>query len=381
MMKFPALFTPLSIGPVELANRIVMAPLTRLRSVEPGDLPTKLMAEYYEQRASAGLIITEATQVSFQAKGYAGAPGIHTEAQIAGWQEINERIHARGGHSVVQLWHTGRYSHVSVQPGNRPPVAPSAIKAAGRTSLRDPDGHPIRVDTSPPRALEIEEIREVVADFKQAVANASIAGFDMAEIHGAHGYLIHQFLSPDANKRNDEYGGGIENRARFGLEILDAAVSAWSSDRIGFRIYPLGAYNGVEARDDVEKEAEEDALYLIRELAKRNLAYLHISEPDWAGGKPFSENFRQRIRDAYPGTIIAAGSYTPAKANDLIARKLIDAVGFGRLFISNPDLVERIRRDGPYNELRTEKIYGIGPEGYTDYPFLGPEQEQRKIER
>lgn len=369
-MKYPALFAPLTIGPITLPNRIVMAPLTRLRSIEPGDVPTPLMADYYEQRASAGMIITEATQVSFQAKGYAGAPGIHTAAQIDAWQEINERIHARGGHSVVQLWHTGRYSHVSVQPGNRPPVAPSAIRAEGRTSLRDPEGHPIRVDTSAPRALEVEEIHEIATDFKQAVTNARTAGFDLVELHGAHGYLIHQFLSPDANKRNDSYGGDIENRARFGLEMLDAAVSAWSSQRIGFRIYPLGAYNGVEARDGAEDEAEEDALYLIRELARRNLAYLHISEPDWAGGRPFSDSFRQRIREAYPGTIIAAGSYTPAKANDLISRNLIDAAGFGRLYISNPDLVERIRRDGPYNRLRAEKIYGIGPEGYTDYPFL-----------
>lgn len=369
-MKYPALFAPLTVGPIKLSNRIVMAPLTRLRSSEPGDVPTPLMAEYYEQRASAGMIITEATQVSFQAKGYAGAPGIHTEMQISAWQEINKRIHARGGYSVVQLWHTGRYSHVSVQPGNQPPVAPSAIKAQGRTSLRDQNGHPIRVETSTPRALEIEEIHEIAADFKQAVANARTAGFDMVEIHGAHGYLIHQFLSPDANSRTDNYGGSIENRARFGLEVLDAAVRAWSSDRVGFRIYPLGGYNGVEARNDAEEVAEEEALYLIKELARRNLAYLHISEPDWAGGKPFSDDFRNRIRKAYPGVIIAAGAYTPTKANDLISRNLIDAVGFGRLYIANPDLVERIRRDGPYNELRTEKVYGVGAEGYTDYEFL-----------
>ncbi|MCW7762810.1 alkene reductase [Photorhabdus luminescens] len=365
-MKFPHLFNPLKIGAITTPNRIFMAPLTRLRSIEPGDIPTSMMAEYYRQRASAGLIITEATQVSFQAKGYSGAPGLHTPEQISAWKKINEGIHQAGGLSDVQLWHTGRISHSSLQPGQQAPVAPSAIFANTRTSVRDAQGNVIRIDTSKPRALKKDEIHQIVSDYRQAAINAQEADFDMMEIHAAHGYLIHQFLSPAANQRDDEYGGSIENRARFALEVVDAAIESWSSDRIGIRIYPLGPYNGLSRYEDEEKAA----LYLIRELAKRNLAYLHISEPDWAGGEPFSEAFRQTIREAFPGVIVAAGAYTAEKAEELIAKGLIDAVAFGRNFIANPDLVERLRIGAPLNEQRPEFFYANGPEGYTDYPTL-----------
>ncbi|WP_437611945.1 alkene reductase [Erwinia sp. V71] len=360
------LFTPLKVGAITVPNRIFMAPLTRLRSIEPGDIPTPLMGEYYRQRASSGLIITEATQISFQAKGYAGAPGLHTPEQIAAWKAINAGIHAEKGHSAVQLWHTGRISHNSLQPGQLAPVAPSAIAANTRTSLRDEQGRTIREETSTPRALEKAEIAQIVQDFRQAAVNAKEADFDLLELHSAHGYLIHQFLSPASNQRTDEYGGSIENRTRFALEVVDAAIAGWSADRIGIRISPLGPFNGLDNGDD----QEEAALYYIAELAKRNLAYLHISEPDWAGGKPYSEAFRKAIRAIYPGVIVGAGAYTAEKGEELIAKGLIDAVAFGRVYIANPDLVARLQKKAPLNEPKPESFYGGGAEGYTDYPTL-----------
>ncbi|MDW8848094.1 alkene reductase [Erwinia sp. MMLR14_017] len=365
-MELKKLFTPLKTGAITVPNRIFMAPLTRLRSIEPGDIPTPLMGEYYRQRASAGLIITEATQISAQAKGYAGAPGLHSAAQISAWKAINTGIHQAGGHSAVQLWHTGRISHTSVQPEGKAPVSSSAINAETRTSLRNEQGEAIREATSTPRALEVNEIAEVVNDFRQAVTNAREADFDLVELHSAHGYLIHQFLSPASNQRTDSYGGSVENRTRFALEVVDAAIAAWSADRIGIRISPLGPFNGLDNGEDQEAAA----IYYITELAKRNLAYLHISEPDWAGGKPYSEAFRKAIRNVYPGVIVGAGAYTAEKAEDLIEKGLIDAAAFGRVYIANPDLVERLRENAPLNAQRPELFYGGGAEGYTDYPSL-----------
>lgn len=366
-MALNKLFTPLKTGAITVPNRIFMAPLTRLRSIEPGDIPTPLMGEYYRQRASSGLIITEATQITFQAKGYAGAPGLHSPEQIAAWKAINQGIHQDGGHSAVQLWHTGRISHNSLQPEGAAPVSASAINAETRTSLRDAEGKPLREATSTPRALSTAEVAGIVADFRQAVINAREADFDLVELHSAHGYLIHQFLSPASNQREDQYGGSIENRTRFALEVVDAAIDGWSADRIGIRISPLGPFNGLDNGED----QEEAALYYIAELAKRNLAYLHISEPDWAGGKPYTERFRQAIRAVYPGVIVGAGGYSAEKAEDLIERGLIDAVAFGRSYISNPDLVERLQAGAPFNEPHPETFYGGGAEGYTDYPALG----------
>lgn len=365
-MAFEKLFTPLKVGAITIPNRILMAPLTRLRSIEPGDIPTPLMGEYYRQRASAGLIITEATQVSFQAKGYAGAPGLHSDEQIAAWTNINEGIHQHGGHSAVQLWHTGRISHNSIQPEGKAPVSASAINANTRTTLRDANGQAVREATATPRKLELDEIAGIVNDFHRAVVNARKAGFDLAELHSAHGYLIHQFLSPASNQRSDAYGGSVENRTRFALEVVDAAIAGWSADRIGIRISPLGPFNGLDNGEDQEAAA----LYYINELAKRNLAYLHISEPDWAGGKPYSEAFRKAIRAAYPGVIVGAGAYTAEKAENLIGQGLIDAAAFGRAYIANPDLVERLQQNAPLNDPRPALFYGGDAEGYTDYPTL-----------
>ncbi|TNV22704.1 alkene reductase [Buttiauxella sp. B2] len=365
-MSADKLFTPLKVGAITTPNRIFMAPLTRLRSIVPGDIPTPLMGEYYRQRASSGLIISEATQISAQAKGYEGAPGLHSDEQIAAWKKITAGVHAADGRIAVQLWHTGRISHTSIQPGQQAPVAPSAISAGTRTSLRDENGHAIRVDTSMPRALELNEIPGIVNDFRRAVGNARDAGFDMVELHSAHGYLLHQFLSPTSNHRTDEYGGNRENRARLVLEVVDAVNKEWSADRIGIRVSPIGSFQNVDNGPD----EEADALYLIEELSKRGIAYLHMSEPDWAGGKPYTEEFRQKVRERFKGVIIGAGAYTPEKAEALIEKGLIDAVAFGRDYIANPDLVERLHRNAELNAQRPETFYGGGAEGYTDYPIL-----------
>ncbi|MDA5522507.1 alkene reductase [Yersinia kristensenii] len=365
-MKTAKLFSPLKVGALTLPNRVFMAPLTRLRSIEPGDIPTPLMAEYYRQRASAGLIITEATQISFQAKGYAGAPGLHTPEQLTAWKKITQAVHDDGGHIAVQLWHVGRISHNSLQPGQQAPVAPSAIAADTRTTVRDETGAWVRVPCSTPRALETEEIPGIINDFRQATANAREAGFDYIELHAAHGYLLHQFMSPASNQRTDQYGGSIENRTRLTLEVVDATAAEWGAEHIGIRISPLGPFNGLDNGED----QEEAALYLVAELNKRNIAFLHISEPDWAGGKPYSDAFRDAVRARFKGVIVGAGAYTAEKAENLIEKGFIDAVAFGRSYISNPDLVERLQQNAPLNEPDGETFYGGGAKGYTDYPTL-----------
>ncbi|WMJ65258.1 N-ethylmaleimide reductase [Klebsiella variicola] len=324
------------------------------------------MGEYYRQRASSGPIITEATQISAQAKGYAGAPGLHSPEQIAAWQKITAGVHAENGRIAVQLWHTGRISHSSLQPGGGAPVAPSALSAGTRTSLRDENGHAIRADTSMPRARKPKRSRgSSTISVRRSAMPVTLASIWL-ELHSAHGYLLHQFLSPSANQRTDQYGGSVENRARLVLEVVDAVSKEWSADRIGIRVSPIGSFQNV----DNGPNEEEDALYLISELAKRGIAYLHMSEPDWAGGKPYSEAFRQKVRERFPGVIIGAGAYTVEKANDLINKGLIDAVAFGRDYIANPDLVARLQKKAALNPQRPETFYGGGAEGYTDYPTL-----------
>ncbi|MGP4971619.1 alkene reductase [Psychrobacter aquimaris] len=364
-MAHDNLFEPVKMGIQTLKNRIIMAPLTRVRSIEPGDVPTPFAGEYYSQRAGAGLIITEATQVSFQAKGYAGAPGIHTQEQITAWKTIVDNVHAKGGKIVVQIWHTGLVSHKSVQPNGKAPISASDVDVGIRTSLRDSDNQAIRVDATPPRPATLDEIKQVIADFAQATKNAKEAGFDGVEIHGAHGYLLHQFWVEQTNQRDDEYGGSRENRARLTLDVIDACVDAWDADHVGIRISPLGTFNNVEAGYN-----EDENIWLIEQINKRGLMYLHLSEPDWAGGTPYSDAFRQRVRDAFDNMIIAAGGYTAEKAEKNIKAGYIDAVAFGRDYIANPDLAERIRTGAMLNEQHPESFYGGGIEGYTDYPFL-----------
>ncbi|GGY21682.1 N-ethylmaleimide reductase [Paludibacterium paludis] len=366
---YETLFTPLTVGAVTLKNRIVMAPLTRLRSTEPGDVPTPLAPEYYAQRASGGLLISEAAHISPTAKGYAGAPGIYSEEQVRAWTRVTDAVHRAGGLIAMQLWHTGRISHRSLQPGGEAPLAPSALKADSNTNIRTANGDLVRAPCDTPRALELPEIEDLIEDYRTATDNARRAGFDLVEIHAAHGYLINQFLSESSNLREDRYGGSVENRARLLLEVVDAVVAEWDADRVGIRLSPLGIFNGLS---DVGQE--DMARYLARELAKRKLAYLHISEPDWAGGPAYQDSFRTELRALYPGVIIGAGGYTADKAKEMVGKGFIDAAAFGRSYIANPDLAERIRENAPLNTPDASTFYGGGAEGYLDYPTLAEAQ-------
>lgn len=372
-MAYSALLSPITIGNMRLPNRVIMAPLTRLRSADTtgvksgvGGNATALMAEYYSQRASAGMIITEATDISPDAKGYAGAPAIYNDEQVQAWRQVTDSVHQAGGRMGMQLWHTGLVSHASLQPGQAKPMSASAVNLGtkSRTSLKDSDGNIYREATTPTRAMSQFEIHQVVDDFANAARNAIKAGMDFVELHAAHGYLIHQFLSSSVNSRTDEYGGSMENRMRFLKEILTAVVAAVGNERVGIRISPIGKFNEVRAGD------EEETLALIDMLDTFNLAYLHISEPDWAGGKPLSTEMRQKIRQAYRGVIIGSGGYSAEKADNLIRTGLIDAVAFGRSYIANPDLVERFSQNAPLNPMKPYGSYGGDKKGYTDYPTL-----------
>lgn len=359
------LFTPLPIGALTLPNRVVMAPLTRMRATSPGDVPNALMQTYYTQRAGAGLIISEATQISPQGKGYMDTPGIYSTEQVQGWRRITDAVHAAGGRICAQLWHVGRVSHPSLQPGGQSPVSASALPYDNRTTIKGPDGRPLRADCPTPRALAPDEIPGIVADYRHAAENAREAGFDMVEVHAAHGYLLQQFQSPSSNRREDAYGGSLENRARLTLEALDAVIAAWGASRVGIRISPLGSFNGLD-----DSDGETMGLYLAAEFARRGIAYLHLSEPDWAGGPALSEAFRRMLRENFPGVIVGAGNYSKAKAETLLEKGLIDAAAFGRAFIANPDLPRRLQMEAPLNAPDKATFYGGGAEGYTDYPAL-----------
>jgi N-ethylmaleimide reductase len=351
------------VGDLKLANRVVMAPLTRMRATVPGDVPNDLMVEYYRQRAGAGLIISEGTQISPIGKGYMDTPGIYSPEQVAGWARVTDAVHAEGGAMAAQLWHVGRVSHESFHDG-RLPVSASAEPYENRTTVRGADGNPTRVACPTPRALSVAEIAETVDDYRRAAVNARAAGFDLVELHGAHGYLLHQFLSTSSNHRDDEYGGSQENRARIVLEAVDAVIGVWEPSRAGIRISPFGNFNGLEDSD------EAMALHLAAEFSARGLGFLHLSEPDWAGGPKIEDDFRRRLRDAYDGVIIGAGNYTPEKAERLLKAELIDAAAFGRSFIANPDLPERLRVGAELNPPNPATFYGGGEAGYTDYPTL-----------
>ncbi|HWR96082.1 MAG TPA: N-ethylmaleimide reductase [Arenimonas sp.] len=358
-----SLFQPITVGNLVLSNRILMAPLTRMRASQPGDVPNALMAEYYTQRAGAGLVITEATQISPEGKGYADTPGIYSAEQVDGWRKVNESVHQAGGRICMQLWHVGRVSHSSLQIDNQPPVSASDRPYQNKTTVKDEQGNMVRVACSTPRALRTDEIPRLIEEYRIATRNSRAAGFDMVEIHAAHGYLLHQFMSEESNFRTDQYGGSLENRARLCLEVVDAVIGEWDGAHVGIRISPLGIFNGLN-----DLAGQDMGLYLAAEFAKRGLGYLHLSEPDWAGGPALPLEFREKLRAAFPGVIIAAGNYTLEKAQPLLEAGLIDAVAFGRPFIANPDLPERLEGGHPLNEGRMELYYGGGAEGYTDYP-------------
>jgi N-ethylmaleimide reductase len=368
-MSFDTLYTPLKLGALALDHRVVMAPLTRLRSRQPGDIPQPLNAEYYGQRASrGGLIISEATDIAEQARGYPGAPGIYSPEQIAGWRKVTDAVHAQGGKIVLQIWHTGRVSHSSMQPGGSLPVAPSAVAVHGMGHM-DASGNPVPFET--PRALEPAEIAGIVAAFAQATRNAREAGFDGVEVHSANGYLIDQFLQDGSNRRTDAYGGPIANRVRFLLEVVDAVAAAWSADRVGVRLSPWGKFNGMH-------DSDPGALFdhAAAQLRQRGLAYLHVVEPradqnsDVNALDPNAPDAASRVKAAFGGPVISAGGYVRKTAAQAVAEGRADAIAFGRLFIANPDLPERLRRDAGLNRYDRSTFYGGDARGYTDYPPL-----------
>lgn len=356
------LFTPTQVGPYRLSHRIVMAPLTRMRSA-PGDIPSDLMVEYYKQRTSkGGLMISEASPVSIRGNGYAGAPGIYSNTQIAGWRRITDAVHAKGGRIFQQLWHVGRQSHVDLQPDGDAPVAPSAIAAEGYASTKRGE-----VPFSMPRALELREIPDIIQEFRSGAERALRAGFDGVEIHGANGYLPDQFLQDGTNKRTDEYGGPIENRARFMLEVTQAAISVWGADRVGVRIAPSGSYGSMSDSNPAATFG-----YVTTQLDRLGIAYLHVVEPRIKGTEEISHGrapiAAQHLRPKFSRTLIAAGGFTPASAEAVITFGDADLVAFGRHFISNPDLPERLRRGLPLTHYDRSTFYGGDARGYTDYP-------------
>ncbi|HET8727114.1 MAG TPA: alkene reductase [Alphaproteobacteria bacterium] len=360
-MTKEALFTPLRVGEIELPNRIVMAPLTRNRALPEGDLPHALNVEYYAQRAGAGLIITEGSQISPEGKGYAWTPGIHSAEQVAGWRRITDAVHAKGGRIAIQLWHVGRVSHTSLQPEGRAPVGPSAIPAKTRTF----DGTGF-VETSAPRALETAEIPRVVADFRRAAENAREAGFDGVELHGANGYLIDQFLRDGANNRTDAYGGPVENRARLMVEVLEALTSVWPAGRVGIRLSPFSNANGLTDSDPMATFG-----HAIEKLNDFGLAYLHLVEGQTGGPRDLPEGADiQALRRLFKGAYMANNGYDRDMAVRAVEAGEADLIAFGKPFIANPDLVERLCRDAPLNDPDRDTFYGGGAKGYTDYPAL-----------
>ena len=354
------LFEPFRLGDLELKNRIVMAPLTRNRATDGTDAPNDLNADYYRQRASAGLIISEASQISQQGQGYIHTPGIYSAAQVEGWKKVTEAVHAAGGRIVIQLWHVGRISHVSLQAGGAAPVAPSAIQAKTKTFVAGGFA-----DVSMPRALDIAEIPGIIADYRRAAENAKAAGFDGIEIHGANGYLIDQFLKDGTNKRTDAYGGSIENRARFALEVVDAICGVWNSARVGIRIAPVSPANDIAVSDP-----EKIFFHLVRELNARKLAFIHVVEGATGGPRDIAPFDYAGLRKMFNGAYIANNGYTRDMAIDALRNDRADLIAFGKPFIANPDLVERLRRNAPLNDLDKATLYGGGAKGYTDYPSL-----------
>ena len=355
----PQLFDPIQLGDVQLANRIVMAPLTRSRS--RGLLPGDMAVEYYRQRASAGLIISEGTQITAEGQGYLDTPGIHTPDQVAAWKRVTDAVHADGGKIAVQLWHVGRISHVIFQPEGRAPVSATARAATGKTFTAE--GF---VDVSAPRALKTEEIPGVIASFVHAARCAMEAGFDAVEVHGANGYLLDQFMRDSINDRNDAYGGSIENRARLVIEIMTAIAAAIGAGRTGLRLSPVTPSN------DAGQDSDAQALFehVARELAPLKLAFLHVVEGQTGGDRDIAPFDYAALRRAFGGAYIANNGYTREMAITAVAEGRADLVAFGRDYISNPDLVRRLKLNAPLQPVDRATLYGGDARGYVDYPAL-----------
>ena len=358
-----SLFSPLSLGALSLPNRVVMAPMTRSRSSQPGDVPNALMAAYYAQRAGAGLIVSEATQISPQGKGYSFTPGIHDDAQVAGWRLVTDAVHAADGRIYLQLWHVGRKSHGTFHADGLP-VAPSAIAPGSQVWVAGGDGIGRMLDCPTPRALRIDEIPGIVDDYRRAAMRAIEAGFDGVEIHGANGYLIDQFLRTTSNHRDDAYGGDIAGRVRFLEEVTTAVVDAIGAERVGLRLAPFVAGPGMDCPEIVPTILEAARL-----LAPLQLAYLHLSEADWDLAPEVPGEFRRDLREIWPTAIVVAGRYTRERGEALLDAGLADAIAFGRPFIANPDLPTRLAHGLPLATPDAATLFGGDARGYTDYAF------------
>jgi N-ethylmaleimide reductase len=359
-----SLFDPIQIGDIPLSNRIVMAPLTRSRAVE-GLLPGPMSVEYYRQRATAGLIIAEATQISPMAQGYLDTPGIHTPEQVAAWRKVTDAVHAEGGRIVLQLWHVGRISHSSLLPGGAAPVSSTSRRPNAKTFNRE--GY---VDVSTPRALRDDELPALIADYRHAARCAIEAGFDGVEVHAANNYLLEQFLRDSVNDRSGPYGGSIANRARLLIEVMQGVCDEIGAGHTGVRLSPMTTFN------DTPRDSNPQALYdyVVEQLAPLGFAYMHVIEGETGSSRqpedavtPFDY---EALRRRFPGSWMVNNGYARADGMEVVATGKADLVAYGRLFISNPDLVRRLREDAPFNELRADKLYGGGAEGYIDYPTL-----------
>src|SRR5882757_7941802 len=363
MSKHSLLFTPSVLAGRVLPHRVVMAPMTRARSTQPGDVPNAMNARYYAQRASAALIVTEATQVSPQGKGYSFTPGIYSAEQVAGWRPVTQAVHAAGGRIFLQLWHVGRMSHPDFHNGELP-VAPSAVPFEGKIWKADPaTGVGAMINSPTPRALTTDEIKSIIADYRRGASNAIDAGFDGVEIHGANGYLIDQFLRTSSNTRTDSYGDSRENRLRFLKEVVDAVSDEVGADRTAIRLAPFLTARGMACPDILPTILEATEF-----LQERGIAYLHLVEADWDDAPKFTEEFRQAIRARFARPIIVAGNYDKARAEWVLSKGYADLVAFGRPFVANPDLPRRLAQSLPLAMLDGNRLFGGGEGGYNDYP-------------
>lgn len=366
------LFDPIKIGNHTLNHRVAMAPLTRSRAGQPGNVPTRTNVEYYRQRASAALIITEASQISQQGQGYAWTPGIHTREQVVGWKAVSDAVHGEGGTIFLQLWHVGRVSHPSFQPEGGLPVGPSALPVeGGKTFIIDEDGNGVWGPVPVPQALTIEGIQSIIQDYRAAARNALMAGMDGVEIHAGNGYLLDQFIDSNSNKRDDLYGGSIENRARFLLEVTQAVIEEVGAQRVSVRLTPMGRFMGMG-----DETPEATFGYIVGQLSTMNLAYLHLVEPAIVGIER-DENFDprwdtviQHLRSIYPGVLMLAGGYDQKTAEQALASGRGDIIAFGRNFIANPDLPARFKASQALNLPDASTFFGGDAVGYTDYPTM-----------
>lgn len=358
-----ALFQPIQLGQLTLKNRIVMPPMTRSRASQPGDIANDMMATYYGQRASAGLIVSEGTQISPNAKGYAWTPGIYSPEQIQGWRKVTDAVHAKGGAIFAQLWHVGRVTHPD-NIGGEQPISSSALKAENvRVFIDNGSDEPGFVEVVEPRAMTKADIQQVLSDYHQAALNAIEAGFDGIELHAANGYLVNQFIDSEANNRTDEYGGSLENRLRFLDEVVATLIDAIGADKVGVRLAPLTTLNGTVDANPIETYTAAAAL-----LNKHKIVYLHIAEVDWDDAPDTPISFKQALREAYQGVLIYAGRYNGEKAEQAIEGQLADMIGFGRPFVANPDLPERLQNGYPFAEHDPNTLFGGGEKGLIDYP-------------